>query len=109
MHQELKLNPPDPQELKGLGRFKVCSGRWQGGRGMGGRGCDQFLLEAADIIIPPLSWPGDLQDIPSVLLRRDAHVRSSRLRLSLHDRHTLTCSNLSMGSDVPNGHQTLLI
>lgn len=108
VHQELKLNPPDPPVLEGLGRFRVCSGRWQRGREMGDRGCDQFLLEAADIIIPPLSWPGDLQDIPSMLLRRDAPIKRSRLRHSLHERHTLTCSNMSMGSDVPSGHQTLL-
>lgn len=109
MHQELKLNPPDPPVLKGLGRFRVCSRRWQGGQEMGDRGCDQLLLEAVDIIIPPLSWPGDLQDILFMLLRRDAPIKCSRLRLSLHERHTLTCSNLSMDSDVPSGHQTLLL
>lgn len=30
VHQELKLNPPDPPVLEGLGRFRVCSGRWRG-------------------------------------------------------------------------------
>lgn len=82
VHQELELKPPDSPVPKRLGA-----------------GCDQFFLEAVDIGMPPLPWPGALQNILCHAVQEGCSLthRHAMLKNSPGDRHALTCSNMSHG------------